>query len=70
MTVLTLTPEDQADLGRLVNAGDEGISLGRDLALSTATRLQNAGFARITEGRTFKAFATGAGRAFHHRSAT
>lgn len=67
---MDISTPDRADLGRLVNAGDDGLPLGRDLSLSTATRLQIAGFARIAEGRHFKAFATGAGKSFHLRSTT
>lgn len=68
--LIQLSADDEAALSALVNAGADGLPLGRDLALSTATRLQIAGFARIKEGRHFKAFATGAGKTFHHRSTT
>jgi hypothetical protein len=68
--VVALTASDEADLRRLVAAADEGIALGRDFPLSTATRLEMSGFARIKDGRHFRAFATGVGKAHTRRTAS
>lgn len=67
--IVTLSATDEADLRRLVAAGADGIALGRDFPLSTAIRLENAGFARVRDGRHFQAFATGVGKAHVRRTA-
>ncbi len=68
MTVIALSAADEAALGVLVAADKAGVALGRDFALSTAIRLEQAGFARVQPGVPYRAHATGAGKAHHRRS--
>ncbi|MES2724881.1 MAG: hypothetical protein V4656_17150 [Pseudomonadota bacterium] len=68
--LIELTLEERETLGALVAAGEQGLRLGIAFKLSTAIRLEMAGFARIENGRHPWARATAAGATFHRRGAT
>lgn len=67
---IALDADQNAALRKLVEAGADGVALGRDLSLSMARILEGFGFARVTDGRRFKALATGQGKTFLRRTAS